>query len=276
MRHNARMSGANKKQAAAQKARLEREAAERQAAERSKRLKLLGGAVGLVVLIVAIVLAAGAFKSDPTDKASVTNDVKGVQETKELTSGLQQKGTVLGNPDAPVTIHEFADVKCPVCQQFEVTSQKENVDKLVRTGKANLQVHLVNIIDDNAGTSDGAMGRIAANNLAAKNKFFDFLSTLYYNQKAETDSWIDEDSLKKIAAEVPGVGADAINTRETPASRALAAEADDKFTALKAGGTPAFFVQARGTRAYTPVDSSVDAIAAGVDEAAKSAKKATR
>jgi protein-disulfide isomerase len=272
MRHNARMSGANKKQAAAQ-ARLEREAAERRAAERNKRLKLLGGAVGLVVIIVAIVLAAGAFKSDPTEEASEKNGIKGVQETVDLTRGLQQKGTLLGNPDAPVTIHEFADVKCPACQQFEVTSQKENVDQLVRTGKANLRIHLVNIIDQNVGTSDGAMGRIAANNLAASNKFFSFLSTLYYNQGPESDSWIDEGRLKEIAAQAPGVGADAVNVRETPASRALADEADKKFAGLGAQGTPAFFVQAKGSNAYTAVDSSVSAIAAGVEKATKPATR---
>lgn len=272
MRHNAPMSGANKKQAA-QQARLEREAAERRAAERGKRLRLLGAAAGVVVLIVAIVLAAGAFKSDPTENASSSNGILGVKETRDLTAGLQQKGTLLGNPDAPVTIHEFADVKCPACQQFELTSQKENVDTLVRTGKANLRLHLVNIIDPNVGTSDGAMGRVAANNLAAKNQFFSFLSMIYYNQGPEQDSWIDEARLKEIAAEAPGVGAAAINVRETPASRELAAEADEKFKALKAGGTPSFYVQAKGTNEYTPVESSVSAIAAGVEAATKQATR---
>ncbi|MEV4423747.1 thioredoxin domain-containing protein, partial [Patulibacter sp. NPDC049589] len=126
------MSGANKKQAAAQKARLEREAAERAAADRTKRLQLLGGAVGVVVVIAIAILIINPFK-DKTNGSKKIDGIAGVAETKALLAGLQQKGTLLGNPDAPVTIHEFADVKCPACQQFEVNSQKQNVDELVKT-----------------------------------------------------------------------------------------------------------------------------------------------
>lgn len=264
------MSGANKKQAAAQKARLEREAAEKASAERAKRLKLLGGAAGVVVVIIAIVLAAGAFKGDDG-----TGGKNGAAETRQLLAGLPQDGTLIGNPDAPVTIHEFADLKCPACKQFEIESQQQNVDELVRSGKANMRLHLVNIIDPNVGTEDGKVGRTAANNLVAQDKYWPFVSTLYYNQGLESDSWLDEARLKEIADLAPGVGAAAINVRETPASRELAAEADKLFQGLRASGTPAFFVQARGTREYTAVDSSVSAIKAGVEEATKKAKPAT-
>ncbi|MDO9406914.1 thioredoxin domain-containing protein [Patulibacter sp.] len=269
------MSGANKKQAAATKARLEREAAEKAAAERGKRVKLLGGAAGIVVVIIAIVLAAGAFKgNDAAEGSSEQNGVRGIAETKALLAGLPQDGTLLGKPDAPVTIHEFADLKCPACQAFEIDQQKQNVDELVRTGKANLRLHLINIIDPNVGTSDGAKGRIAANNLVAQNKYWSFVSTNYYNQGLESDSWITDDKLKELAAEAPGVGAAAINTRETPASRKLAADADKLASDLGATGTPAFFVQPRGTRQYTAVQSSVDSIKAGVEAATKKAQPA--
>jgi protein-disulfide isomerase len=266
------MSGANKKQAAAQKARLEREAAERASAERKKRLTLLGGGAAVIVVIVAVIIATGALKGkDAAEGASEVDGIKGVSETRALIQGLPQNGTLLGNPNAPVTIHEFADLKCPACQQFEINSQKENVDKLVRTGKANLRLHLINIIDPNVGTTDGAIARIAANNLVASNKYWSFVSTTYYNQGLESDSWIDEAKLKDIAAQAPGVGADAINVRETPATRKLAADADKLAQSLGATGTPAFYVQAKGTREYTPAESSVPAIEAAVEDATKKA-----
>lgn len=265
-----RMSGANKKQAAAQKARLEREAAEKASAERAKRLKLLGGALLAVVVIAGIVLAFAGGGDDGTDGKD------GANETTQLLAGLPQDGTLLGRPDAPVTIHEFADLKCPACKQFEIDSQKQNVDELVRTGKANLRLHLVNIIDQNVGTEDGQLGRTAVNNLVATDKYWPMVSTLYYNQGLESDSWIDEGKLKEIADLAPGVGGAAINTRETPASRQLAADADKLFQGLRASGTPAFFVQARGTREYTAVGSDVASIKAGVETATAKAKPATR
>jgi protein-disulfide isomerase len=269
------MSGANKKKDAAQQARLEREAAERAAAERSKRLKLLGGAAAVVVVIIAIVLATGAFK-DQTGGAGKTNvggvELSGIEETKELVAGLPQDGTVLGDPNAPVTIVEFADLKCPACQQYEVNQQKKTVDELVRTKKANLQLRLINIIDPGMGTEDGAKARIAAHNLVASDKFWPFVSTLYYNQGLENDTWATDKRLKELATGAPGVGADALNTRETAESRRLAAEADKLQEDLGVQATPSFYVQPRGTREYTPVQDPAGGMAAAVAAAAKKAK----
>ncbi|WP_210495794.1 thioredoxin domain-containing protein [Patulibacter sp. SYSU D01012] len=273
------MSSANKKREQAQKARLEREKAEQAARERSQRLKLLGGAVVLVLVIVGVVLAAGVFKDtsggSKDTKVQVDGNeanVKGVAETNELLKGVPQNGTVLGKPDAPVTIIEFADMKCPACQQYEVTHQNKVVDELVKTGKANLNLQLINIIDPNAGTTDGADARRAALNLVAKNKFFNFVHTSYYNQGLENDTWATEKRLKEIGAGAPGVGAAAINIRETPAVRELQAKADKLSQDLKVSGTPAFYVQPRGTREYTPVQDPINGLTEAVDAAAKKAK----
>jgi len=272
------MSAANKKKDA-QQARLEREAAERAAAERGKRFKLLGGAAAVIVVILVVVFASGAFKD--TSNGAGESDVnvggkkvtlKGIAETNALIQGLPQDGTLLGKPDAPVTILEFADLKCPACQQYEVTQQKKTVDDLVRTGKANLKIQLINIIDPGQGTTDGARARVAANNLIATDKFWPFLSTVYYNQGLENDTWATEKRLKEIAAGAPGVGADALNTRETPASRSAAAEADKLSEQLGVQGTPSFYVNPRGTRVYTPVSDPAGGMAAAVAEAAKQAK----
>lgn len=273
------MSSANKKREQAQKARLEREKAEQAARERSQRLKLLGGAVVLVVVIVGVVLAAGVFKdtSGGSKETEVkvgnsTAKVKGIAETTSLLQGLPQNGTVLGKPDAPVTIIEFADMKCPACQQYEVQHQNKAVDELVKTGKANLDLQLINIIDPNMGTTDGADARRAALNLVAKNKFFNFVHTSYYNQGLENDTWATEKRLKEIGAGAPGVGAEAVNIRETAATRDLQAKADKLSQDLNVQGTPAFYVQPRGTREYTPVEDPINGLAAAVDAAAKKAK----
>lgn len=283
-----RMSDANQKKELAQKARLEREAAEQSDRQRKQRFKLLGAAAGVIVVIVLVVVLAGAFKSDPTKNASSskvtvggeTVTIKGKPETEALIKGLQQKGTVLGDPNAPASIVEIGDLKCPSCQSHEVTSQAEIVNALVRTGKANLDMQLVNFRDQAAGTTDGAVAMRVANNLATQNKFWNFVHTLYYNQGSEQDQWATDKRLGQIAAGSPGLTANAINTRETPASRTAAADALKLSQVLKVQGTPSIYVKPRGVGTYTSVPNygSLSDITKAVDDASKKATsaKATR
>ncbi|WP_022926954.1 DsbA family protein [Patulibacter americanus] len=255
-------------------ARHAHEGEERAGRDRRRRLRLLGGAAVLVVVVVAVAVAFGAFKDDPADDASRQQNggvtVVGLAETRAFVRGLEQRGTVLGDPDAPVTIVELADLKCPFCKQHELGAQLEIVDRLVRTGKANLDMQLVNIIDPGMGTTDGAAARRAALNLTSQGGFWSFVHAAYFRQGAESDEWATPDMLRAIAAAAPGVGPGRLNVRETATSRAAAARADELMAALRPTGTPAVFVRRRGTRAYTPVpDLDADTVAAAVDEAGK-------
>lgn len=280
-----RMSGAKKKQEAARQARLEREAAERAARERSKRLKLLGGAGVAIVAVVALVLVLGLFRGDATEDLASQNievdgakvEVKGADETAALYDGIPQKGELLGDPNAPVTIIEIADLKCPACQLHAVDTQPEIIKQLVRTGKANLKIKLVNFRDAAAGTTDGEAARNAAHNMVPLNTFFNFQNMIYSNQGDESETWATDRKLTAIAAGTPGVEGDQLNTSETPESKKLTESAEKLATALNVQGTPSIYVQARGTNEYTNVPNfnSVEDVSAAVDEAAKNAK-ATR
>ncbi|WP_210495793.1 thioredoxin domain-containing protein [Patulibacter sp. SYSU D01012] len=274
------MTSRNEERDRARAARQERERGEAAARERARRRRLLLGAGGLIVAIVAAVVAVGAFKKDPTDGASTARvdgvEVRGGAETAALLRGLPQHGETLGDPDAPVTILEIADLKCPGCQAHEVQTQKAVVDRLVRTGKANLELQLVNYRDAAAGTSDGAAARRAAYNFAGKDRFWNFVHAAYYNQGQETTAWASERTLRRIAAAAPGIDPAGVDVRETPRSRAAIARADALAAALRNDQTPALYVQPRGRREYTRLDdgatSDVDALEAAVAKATARAR----
>ncbi len=101
---------------------------------------------------------------------------------------------------------------------------------------------------------------------------------IFFNQGNEAETWATDRKLKAIGEGTPGVGADQINTAETPASQELTESAEKLSTALNPSGTPSLYVKARGTNEYThiPDFTNLEGITSAVDEAAKNAKAATR
>src|SRR4051794_33843575 len=107
-------------------ARAEREARE-QAADagerRKRRIYMLGGAlvVAVVVVGIAIAVSQGGGGGSKSKGGSIGN---AAAVTTQL-AGIPQSGTTLGNSSAPVTITEFADLQCPVCQEFNGSALKQ-------------------------------------------------------------------------------------------------------------------------------------------------------
>src|SRR3954468_8982064 len=115
--------------------RLEREQRDREregAQRRNRRLKLLGAVlVAAVAVLVVAIVASGSGGSGGSKSGKV---VDAGQVTARF-KGIPQNGLVLGNPKAPVTFVEFADLKCPICRDYTLSAFPTLVDKYVRTGK---------------------------------------------------------------------------------------------------------------------------------------------
>lgn len=85
-------------------------------------------------LILGVVALAGVallawLASRPTSISIPANVV--IQPSD--TAGF--RGYVLGSPDAPVEVIEYADYECPACQQFEVVQFPAVKRQLIDTGK---------------------------------------------------------------------------------------------------------------------------------------------
>ena len=98
--------------------------------KRQQQMIILGviAAVAVIAVVVAVALS-GQVSSSDTDYASIPH------------SRTADGGFVLGNPDAPVTIVEFADYACPACQQYEPTVARF-VQEFVLTGQARYEYRM--------------------------------------------------------------------------------------------------------------------------------------
>lgn len=212
----------------------------------TRRGQLVGAALLAAMVVVGALIAFGAFGGDdPAQDASLVDGVRGVEETQTLLNGVPQQGIVLGRADAPVTIVEFADLKCSACRGFALEHLSAVVRDLVRTGKANVELRLMAI--ERFGKDDQE-GRTAAHNLAASNRMWPLVELAFYNQGPSTQSWIDRALLQGFAKASPDLAGATIDVRPTAESRKLDAEADALAKQLKVDATPTFFVRPQGDR----------------------------
>ncbi|QKV95531.1 thioredoxin domain-containing protein [Streptomyces sp. NA02950] len=179
---------------------------------RDKRKRTMG-AVGAVVVVLAVAAGVGMFASRTTKDSGKSGS------SVEPPRGAVGKGGMVietgksakpGQP-APSTLTVYEDFRCPGCKQFEDVF-RGTLHQLQDTGRLKVRYHLVTIIDGNMGGS----GSLNAGNAAAcaqdAGKFRAYHDVLYKHQPDETrDTYASKDRLIKLAGTVPGL--------DTPAFR---------------------------------------------------------
>jgi len=230
---------------------------------RTANPKVLGGVAGVVLLIViAVVLAvvltggkkSGAPKNVPA-VGSIENGLPGAADVQALYKGIPQKGLVLGSAFAPVTMIEYIDLQCPICQEFETTVMPDIIPKYVRTGKVKVEVRPWSIL----GT-DSTRGQAAMLAAAQQNKGFNYASILYDNQGTEDTGWLNDSMVTQAAASIPGLKVPQLLVqRNSAAVKKEAANVAAQAQADQVQGTPTIFVAKAGSKpTQVPLTSGGD------------------
>ncbi len=92
-------------------------------------LVIIGIIILLVIIAAAIVIALSGNRTADLNMDSIPQ------------SRAEDGGFVLGNPDAPITIVEFADFACPHCQEYH-SDITRFVQDFVATGKAKFEYRI--------------------------------------------------------------------------------------------------------------------------------------
>lgn len=155
-------------------------------------------------------------------------------------SRTEDGASVLGNPDAPITIIEFADFACGYCQQYEPTMQ-QFIQEYVVTGRAKYEFRILPTAGGQMTAFIGSMASCMEDQRAGV--FWPLHDELY--ARAEEGQY-DEDMMKEVAEQFDLKYLDAL-TCLGEHGKPLQVETDTQLAhALMVAGTPAIRVRYKG------------------------------
>ena len=139
----------------------------------------------VIPIIIGIVIGIGLtlnLESTPNDSSILNKE------------NLMQGTTILGNPDAKITIVEFGDYQCTFCYKFHDETMK-------KIDQAYIKAENVNFVyrDFPLNGPQSILASEASYCAQKQNKFWEYHNTLYDNWGGENTGWITEDSLTMFA-----------------------------------------------------------------------------
>jgi protein-disulfide isomerase len=212
----------------------------------SKRRLLIAAGVAALVLGVILPGCGGSSEASTSTSTpatgSLADSLPGAADVQRSLRGIPQDGSVLGSPDAPVTMVEYVDLQCPFCQQFETSVMPTLLTRYVREGKLKVDTRILAFIGP-----DSERGRAAALAAGAQNKLFNFTQLLYVNQGPENSGWLDDDMVRSAAASIPGLDVtQLLADRDSGTLSDEAAKVEAQATADNVQATPTIFVGRTG------------------------------
>ncbi len=189
----------------------------------------------LTLILTTAVLATAALVA-----LSQLGGAGGPGAPEELYSGIPQRGTTLGEADAPVTVYVYEDFQCPFCGRFSREVLPEVVRDHVESGEAKVSSRPLVFLDEDS--LEAARAALAA---GEQGLYWQYHSLLVENQDAENSGYVTEEFLEGLAREVPGLDQGAWGERragysfepelEEAASQARASGVDSTPTVVVSG-----------------------------------------
>lgn len=224
--------------------------------------------VTILIVALCVLFAAGAYSLGVMNMKAEVPDEKETQAEKpvEAAAGIDNgllavkpDDIIIGNPDAPVTIVEYASLSCSHCAHFHTKELPMLEKNVLEAGKAKLVLRHFPL---NITALKGAQ---LVNCVPAEDKR-NFIKVLFEMQSEWAFTQSYEQELKKIAA-VGGISEDTFNAciNDKSSEEALLAANAEATEKLRINGTPAFFIDGKvytGTFDAEGLEKAVEAAGA--------------
>ena len=151
---------------------------------------------------------------------------------------FQQDGVSLGDPDAPATLIEFADLQCPFCADYATEELPRVIDSYVRDGRLRLELRLLAFLGP-----DSVRGRQVAHAAALQDRMWNYTERFFRSQGPENSGYATDSFLQRLARQTPGLDVDQLADDFANAeAEALTRQAERLGRRLQVDGTPSFYL----------------------------------
>jgi len=152
---------------------------------------------------------------------------------------IPQDGTVLGSPEAGVTLIEYADVQCPACRTYAEAVLPSVVAEYVQPERVKAEFRGIAFIGPD---SEKAARFVYAAGI--QDRLWQLQDALYRNQADENSGWVTDDLVRELAMQIPGLDVDRLFTDAKGAHvKTMVEEAAAQADAAEVRGTPSFAIQ---------------------------------
>jgi protein-disulfide isomerase len=216
------MASRAEQKAKAREERLAMQQAAEAAAARRRRLQLIGAVVVIAVAAIAVAVAISVSGGGTTTSADTQSPAAkaAAKRVDTLLAGIPQSpDNVLGNPSAPVTIIEYGDLECSVCDSFALPTnvntssgtpgtgiEDQVIQNLVRTGRAKFVYRALDTATSNGATPNMfTTQQVAVYAAGLQRKAWNYLELFYNEQGQEGTSYVTLSYLEGLAKQIPGL-----------------------------------------------------------------------
>ena len=219
--------------------------------------------VGLVMLVIGLLAGyyihpltlAQANTTTPNLSVVVTPPVviptadNSAAQQSLMNSLIPKMRHFKGDPNAPVTIIEFADFQCPFCGRFFASTEPQINEAYIQSGKVRLGYWNFAFLGD-----ESTWAAESAECAADQDKFWEYHDKVYNSQSGENQGAFSKDNLKKFAEEL-GLDTETFNEcLDSGKYTSLVQDDTSTSSALGVNSTPTFLVNGQSVVGAQPFE----------------------
>lgn len=208
-----------------------------------------------MVSIILILIVSGICITK-YEKKQLASQEKSQEEN--LLDGLDiNQHPFIGDKNAPVTIIEFFDIKCPPCWQWSKMILPALKKNYIDTHKAKI-IFVNNPLESHG--KDSYLGSLALESAYQQNnKFFtELMEKLYNKQKSPDETWINKQLLMDLSSEIKGLDIKKFNKDIETKTFNEKVKSDLRLSkSIKVEGTPTIFINNKKVQTSIKQDGKI-------------------